>query len=106
MSPETQDSDFTAVLEHASHGMEGVVTEFFPRVVFDSSVFTIVQNAVGALGVMGIPVVWVGLSPGVVCSILDLGLESELRAVRSACTLDEGLALLERDLRKKQRWSV
>jgi len=44
-----------------------------------------------------VKVVWVGLSPGVVCAMIDCGIEPDRAAMSTAMTLEQGLEQLEEE---------
>jgi rsbT antagonist protein RsbS len=103
ISAGTVSEDFKIVLERAARGMEGIVLNYSLVTVIDSAVFTECRNITKTLALMGVPSVWVGLRPGVVCSLLDLGLTFENMSVRTARSLDDGIALLKKEHAERSR---
>jgi anti-anti-sigma regulatory factor len=90
------ESVMKTVLERAAVDVRGVLLNYAMVDIMDSTAFNAFRDITAALDVMGIPSVWVGMQPGVVCSLLDLGVDFEYSPICSACTLDDGISLLER----------
>jgi rsbT antagonist protein RsbS len=106
LSAGTLETDLNFILEKASQGFSGVVLNCSLVSIMDSAAFTVLKNITAALDVMGIPSVWVGLRPGVVCSLLDLGLGTDDVSVHTAGTLDEGFKLLRKKEDKRNLRSI
>ena len=95
------ETDLNTILEEASKGIKGVVMNYAFVTIMDSAVFNAFRDVSAALDVMGIPSVWVCLRPGIVYSLLDLGLELDYSYIHTAGTLEEGILLLEKKRRER-----
>jgi anti-anti-sigma regulatory factor len=62
--------------------------------VMDSYTYRSFWQISKSLSLMGVKVVWVGLSPGVVCALIDLNVELDEKTILTALNLEQGLALL------------
>lgn len=60
--------------------------------VLDSYEFTTLEKTSKAISLMGIIVVWIGLRPGVVSSLLDLNVN--INSIRAALNLEQGLKMI------------
>ena len=74
--------------------IEGVVLNFGMVSMIDSFVYGAFEKVSRVLTLFGRKVVWVGLSPGVVCAMIDIGIEPDGSVIRTAMTLEQGLAKL------------
>ena len=74
--------------------VDGTVLNFSAVTVMDSYTFTAFEKISKALMLMGVRVIWVGLSPGVVSALMDLNIELRFCAIHTAIDLDTGLKLL------------
>ena len=72
----------------------GAILNFSMTSTMDSYIFSEILKISRSVDLMGVEVVWVGLSPGVVCALVDLNVAFEDKAIRTAPNLDQGLALL------------
>ncbi len=75
-------------------GADGAVLNFGMVSMIDSYIYQTFEATSRALTLLGVNVVWVGLSPGIVCAMLDLGIEPDGQIVHMALTLEQGLAEL------------
>ncbi len=67
----------------------------FSRVsVIDAPAFLILTQLSGVLKLMGLSIMWVGLTPGVICAMTDLNLEIDENIISTALDLNTGLARL------------
>lgn len=87
-------SDVIIKQAHKS-GVSGVVLNFGMVSMVDSHIYKTFEATSRAVTLFGAKVVWVGLNPGVVCSMIDLGIEPDEKVMRTAMTLERGLAELE-----------
>ena len=75
--------------------VEGVVLNFGMVCMIDSFIYGAFEKVSRVLALFGRKVVWVGLSPGVVCAMIDIGIEPNDSVIRTAMTLEQGLAKLQ-----------
>ncbi len=67
----------------------------FSRVsTMDASAFLILSQLSGVLKLMGLNIMWAGLTPGVVCAMADLNLEIDEKIISTALDMNTGLAML------------
>ena len=86
-------SDIIIEQAHRS-GASGAILNFAMVSMIDSYIYKTFESTSRALTLFGVKVVWVGLSPGVVCSMIDLGIEPDENVMHTAMTLEQGLAEL------------
>jgi anti-anti-sigma regulatory factor len=72
----------------------GAVLNFGMVSMIDSYIYKVFADTSRALSLFGVRVVWVGLSPGVVCSMIDLNIELDSATVQTALNLEQGLSYL------------
>ena len=72
----------------------GAIFNFSMTSTMDSYIFGEILKISRSVDLMGVEVVWAGLSPGVVCALVDLDIAFEDKSIRMAPNLDQGLALL------------
>ncbi len=83
------------IIEQAfKSGADGAVLNFGMVSMIDSYIYKTFEATSRALTLFGVRVVWVGLNPGIVCAMIDLGIEPDGRTVHTALTLEQGLAEL------------
>ena len=73
----------------------GVVLNFGMVSMIDSYIYGAFEKVSRVLTLFGRKVVWVGLSPGVVCAMIDIGIEPDGTIIHTAMTLEQGLVKLE-----------
>jgi len=72
----------------------GAILNFSMLNMIDSYLFGEILKISKAISLMGVRVIWVGLNPGVVCALMDLNVKLQDKAIVTAASLDQGLALL------------
>lgn len=75
--------------------IRGVVLNFGMVSMIDTYIYKTFEKVSRALALFGLKVVWVGLSPGVVCAMIDIGIEPDGGIILTAMTLEQGLEKLE-----------
>lgn len=80
------------ILRAHSNSLVGVVFDLSMVAMLDSFIFTYLLKTSKIIYLMGAKVVWIGMRPGVVSSLLDLGVEIE--GIKTAIDLQQGLSLL------------
>jgi rsbT antagonist protein RsbS len=93
------------ILEKASKNIWGVVLNYSMVNIIDSYAFNAFKNITETLNVMGVPSIWAGLNPGVICSLLDLGVEFEHSHINTAIDINDGISILKRK-RKEEKLRV
>ncbi|HRX57743.1 MAG TPA: STAS domain-containing protein [Eubacteriales bacterium] len=73
----------------------GAVLNFAMVSMIDTYIYKTFEQVSRALTLFGVKVVWVGLSPGVVCAMIDCGIEPDCTVMSTALTLEQGLEALE-----------
>jgi anti-anti-sigma regulatory factor len=86
-------SDIIIGSAHKS-GARGAILNFGMVSMIDSHIYKTFETTSRVLTLFGVKVVWVGLSPGIVCSMIDLGIEPDDQTLHTALTLEQGLAKL------------
>ena len=84
-------------------GISGAVLNFSAVSVMDSYTFNAFTDITKSLSMLGVTVVWVGLSPGVVCALLDLNVGFDAKKMLTALNLEQGLELLAKQMNNKDR---
>ena len=84
--------------------VNGTILNFTAVTVLDSFTFIAFEKISKALLLMGIKVIWVGLSPGVVSALMDLNIELHSFGLCTAIDLNSGLKLLS-DFKGNQKRS-
>ena len=74
--------------------LNGAVFDFSAIRVVDSFTYGGLVNTSKALELLGLKVVWAGLSPGVVSALIDLNVDTDNGSILTAVNLEEGLILL------------
>jgi len=74
--------------------VSGVVIDFSVIKVMSSYTYNIFKNLTRAIIIMGIDVVWVGLNPGVIVSLMDLNLIEDACKIKTGFNVEQGLQLL------------
>lgn len=77
------------------YAVKGVILNFTAVDMLDSFLFISFKNLTSALNLLGVQTVWVGLKPGVVSALIDLGIDIDLKKISTAVNLDEGLAKIK-----------
>jgi len=72
----------------------GAVLNFARVSMMDSCSYQAMLQLSKAITLMGIRVVWTGLSPGVVCALADLGVPLQDKAIVTVASLDQALGFL------------
>jgi anti-anti-sigma regulatory factor len=72
--------------------IKGVILDLSMISALDSYGFNILERAAKTISLMGVAVVWVGLSPGIVSSLLDLNLD--LSHIKAAVDLEQGISII------------
>ena len=75
--------------------VRGVVLNFGMVSMIDSYIYGTFEKVSRVLALFGRKVVWVGLSPGVVYAMIDIGLTPDSGCICTAMTLEQGLEKLE-----------
>lgn len=70
----------------------GVILDLSMVAILDSYIFAFLERTSKIILLMGIKVVWIGLRPGVVSTLLDLNVD--FREIKTALNLQEGLRLI------------
>lgn len=73
----------------------GAILNFGMVSMVDSHIYRTFEKVSRVLTLFGRKVVWVGLNPGVVCSMIDIGIEPDSSILCTAMTLEQGLEKLE-----------
>lgn len=73
----------------------GAILNFGMVSMIDSHIYRTFEKVSRVLTLFGRKVVWVGLNPGVVCSMIDIGIEPDSSILCTAMTLEQGLEKLE-----------
>lgn len=73
----------------------GVIFNFARIGAMDSYVFDSFTRMSKALRLLGVYVVWAGLSPAVICALIDLNLSLDKNRITTVLNLDQGLAYLK-----------
>lgn len=82
------------ILEKVSEtGVRGVIIDVSGVDIIDSFIARTLSDTARMVSLLGATTVLTGLKPGVVASLVDLGLE--LKGVQTAINLEEGFRLLE-----------
>ena len=93
-------------IEHAllqgayGSGITGAILNFAMVGMIDSCIYRAMLKLSKAIGLLGVRVVWAGLSPGVVCALVDLGVPLYDKAIVTVSSLEQGLGFLERQAAK------
>jgi rsbT antagonist protein RsbS len=82
--------------------VSGVILNFSMVKVMDYYTYRAFRQISGALSLLGVRVVWVGLSPGVVCALIDLNMDLDDKNISMALTLEQGLKMLSASKSKKR----
>jgi rsbT antagonist protein RsbS len=82
--------------------VSGVILNFSMVKVMDYYTYRAFRQISGALSLLGVSVVWVGLSPGVVCALIDLNMDLDDKNISMALTLEQGLKMLSASKSKKR----
>lgn len=84
------------VTENAyKNDVKGVILNFSEVTMLDTYLFKSFKDLTSALVLLGVESIWVGLKPGVVSALMDLGIDLDLKKIKTAVNLDEGLAKLK-----------
>lgn len=73
----------------------GVIFNFARIGAMDSYVFNSFTQMSQALCLLGVSVVWAGLSPAVICGLIDLNLSLDKTRINTVLNLDQGIAYLK-----------
>jgi len=74
--------------------VSGVVIDFSVIKVMSSYTYKIFKNLTRSIIIMGIDVVWVGLNPGVIVSLMDLNLIEDACKIKAGFNVEQGLKML------------
>lgn len=72
--------------------IKGVILDFSTAYVIDSHSFKVFEKVSKAISLMGVRVVWIGLRPGVVSSLMDLNVD--VSQIKAAVNLEQGLEMI------------
>ena len=75
--------------------LDGVIFNFNNVNVIDSYTVTLFKNTTDMIALLGAGAVWVGLSPGVISSILDFGID--LDGIQIGNNISHAIELIEND---------
>lgn len=100
LSGEMTDNDLKVILENVTeyaykNDVKGVILNFSAVSMLDSYLFKSFKDLTSALALLGVKSIWVGLKPGVVSAIMDLGLEIDIKKITTAINLDDGIKMLK-----------
>ncbi len=89
-------AEISGIIIQKAHerSIRGAVLNFGMVSLVDSYIYKVFADTSRALSLFGVRVVWVGLSPGVVCAMIDLGIEPDETVIRTALNLEQGLSCL------------
>ncbi len=92
-------SAFASVITTQSNQLhiKGVILNFSMVQMLDTFSMRMLHDVSKALQLMGVKVVWVGLKPGVVISLIDLGIDFDTVTIQTALNLEQGLELLAQE---------
>ncbi|MBP1760572.1 MAG: rsbS [Firmicutes bacterium] len=79
------------IIEH-NVDLKGTIFDFSNISTFDSNIFISLRNISKTISLMGIKVIWIGLKPGVVSTLVDLNVKSD--DIRIAVNLQHSLSLI------------
>ena len=83
----------SSILARASRSyIKGTILDFSMVYVLDSYSFKALQKVSRAILLMGVMVVWIGLGPGVVSSLMDLNVD--VSHIKTAVDLEQGLKMI------------
>jgi len=82
-------------------GVKGVIIDVFSVDIIDSFIAQTISDTARMVSLLGATAVLTGLKPGVVASLIDLGID--LKHIKTALTLEEGLRMLEPVVMPKER---
>jgi anti-anti-sigma regulatory factor len=72
--------------------IKGVILDLSMISALDSYGFKTLERAAKTISLMGVTVVWVGLSPGIVSSLLDLNVD--VSHIKAAIDLEHGISII------------
>lgn len=75
----------------------GVILNFSMVKLMNSYIYNVFKRISDAIELMGANVVWVGLRPGVVVSLMDLELVSHADQIRTGMNIEDGLRILSEE---------
>lgn len=76
-------------------GIKGAILDLSMITALDSYGFSLIQRTSKTISLMGVRVIWVGLKPGVVASLIDL--QVDISNVKAAINLEQGLSLINNE---------
>lgn len=83
----------SSILARASRSyIKGTILDFSMVYVLDSYSFKALEKVSRAISLMGVMVVWIGLGPGVVSSLMDLNVD--VSHIKAAVDLEQGLKMI------------
>lgn len=74
---------------------KGVILNYSALSVLDSFSYLAFEKMTKSLDLMGIHVVWVGLTPGVIAGLMDINITINFDVFKTAMNLEHGLDILE-----------
>lgn len=78
----------------AKNHVRAVILDFSMVRVISSFTFGKFESLSKSVALMGGDSVWVGLKPGVVISLIDLGLADGMKRIKTGLNIEEGLKLI------------
>lgn len=82
------------VILNANKGdIKGAILDFSMVYTLDTYIFRVLEKTAKAISLLGLSVVWTGLKPGIVTSLLDLNLD--VSKIKAALNLEQGLQVIK-----------
>ncbi|AZV58264.1 STAS domain-containing protein [Clostridium sp. AWRP] len=75
--------------------IKGAILDFSTVYMLDFYSFRAFEKISKAISLMGVMVVWIGLSPGIVSSLMDLNVD--ISHIKAAVNLEQGLKMISND---------
>lgn len=82
------------IMESNNSIIHGAIFDLSNVSVLDSYAFTALKKTAKAISLMGITVVWIGLRPGIVSSLLDL--DVNFNGIKAALNLEQALKIISK----------
>lgn len=84
--------------------IKGVILDFSMMSVIDSYTFNTFEKVSKSLLLMGVIVIWIGLRPGVVSSLIDLNVD--ISCIKAAVNLEQALNMISKSQLNKSRSKI
>lgn len=84
--------------------IKGVILDFSMMSVIDSYTFNNFEKVSKSLLLMGVIVIWIGLRPGVVSSLIDLNVD--ISCINAAVNLEQALNMISKSQLNKSRSKI